>query len=85
MRNFPTWLKLADWVSLMNKSMKKEEQSMFKDPVCGMDVDPQSAAGKSEYQGQTYYFCSPGCKQAFDKEPEKYLKSAQSGQHHQHQ
>ncbi len=55
---------------------------MAKDPVCGMDVDPKSAAGKSEYQGQTYYFCSPGCKQAFDKEPEKYVESTQSGQHH---
>lgn len=46
---------------------------MHKDPVCGMDVTPESAAGKSEYNGQTYYFCSPGCKKAFDKEPEKYL------------
>ena len=54
---------------------------MAKDPVCDMDVEPTSAAGKSEYQGQTYYFCSPGCKQAFDKEPEKYVKSPQSGQH----
>jgi YHS domain-containing protein len=43
------------------------------DPVCGMEVDEASAAGQSEYQGTTYYFCSPGCKRAFDKEPEKYL------------
>jgi Cu+-exporting ATPase len=43
-----------------------------KDPVCGMEIDPGKAAGKSEYRGQTYYFCSPGCKKAFDKEPEKY-------------
>jgi Cu+-exporting ATPase len=42
------------------------------DPVCGMTVDPETAAGKSEFQGKTYYFCSPGCKSAFDKEPEKY-------------
>jgi YHS domain-containing protein len=40
-----------------------------------MDVDPQSAAGKSEYNGQTYYFCCPGCKASFDKDPEKYLLS----------
>jgi Cu+-exporting ATPase len=45
----------------------------FKDPVCGMDVVPETAASKSEYKGQTYYFCSPGCKKSFDKEPEKYL------------
>jgi Cu+-exporting ATPase len=48
---------------------------MVKDPVCGMDVDPASAAGKSEYQGRIYYFCSAGCKKAFDKEPHKYVKA----------
>ncbi len=55
---------------------------MVKDPVCGMDVDPKTAAAKSEYNGQTYYFCSPGCKKAFDKEPEKYVGKAQPSQHH---
>lgn len=54
---------------------------IFKDPVCGMDVTSESAAGKSEYNGQTYYFCSLGCKKDFDKEPEKYLGS----QPHEHQ
>ena len=44
---------------------------MAKDPVCGMDVDPKTAAGKSEYKGQTYYFCSAGCKRSFDKDPER--------------
>ncbi|HSA99723.1 MAG TPA: YHS domain-containing protein [Anaerolineales bacterium] len=53
-----------------------------KDPVCGMDIDPATAAGKSEYKGQTYYFCSAGCKKSFDKEPEKYVSQAQQG--HQH-
>lgn len=45
----------------------------FKDPVCGMDVTPATAAGKSDHQGQTYYFCSPGCKRSFEKDPERYL------------
>jgi Cu+-exporting ATPase len=53
-----------------------------KDPVCGMDIDPATAAGKSEYKGQTYYFCSLGCKKSFDKEPEKYIGQAQQGHHH---
>ena len=54
---------------------------MAKDPVCGMDVDEKTAAAESEYKGQTYYFCSPGCKRAFDQDPEKYLgTSAQSSQ-----
>ena len=44
-----------------------------KDLVCGMDIDPATAAGKSEHNGQTYYFCSLGCKKAFDENPEKYI------------
>jgi len=47
---------------------------MAVDPVCKMQVDEAKAQFKSEYKGQTYYFCAPGCKKAFDKEPEKYLK-----------
>jgi len=52
---------------------------MEKDPVCGMDVDPKTAAGISTYKGKTYYFCSLGCKRAFDKDPEKYVGA---GAHH---
>ncbi len=52
---------------------------MEKDPVCGMTVDLKNAAAKSEYKGKTYYFCAPGCKAAFDKDPEKYLKSEPQG------
>lgn len=55
---------------------------MVIDPVCGMEIDPKTAAGKSEYQGQTYYFCSSGCKQAFDKEPEKYVGKTKDSHHH---
>ena len=53
-----------------------------KDPVCGMDIDPATAAGKSEYKGQTYYFCSGGCKKSFDKDPEKYIGHAGEHEHH---
>lgn len=45
---------------------------MHKDPICGMDVDPAEAAGKSEYKGKTYYFCSTGCKEKFDANPSQY-------------
>jgi Cu+-exporting ATPase len=45
---------------------------MAKDPVCGMELDEQQAAGTSEYKGETYYFCSAGCKQRFDHNPEAY-------------
>jgi YHS domain-containing protein len=53
------------------------------DPVCGMDIDPATAAGKSEYKGQTYYFCAPSCKKAFDADPEKYVGKT-GGEHHEH-
>ena len=44
------------------------------DPICQMDVDMDNPpGGQSEHQGTTYYFCAPGCKVAFDGEPEKYL------------
>jgi len=43
------------------------------DPVCKMTVDEKKAAATSEYQGKKYYFCSPGCKKAFDQNPTKYL------------
>ncbi len=46
---------------------------LVKDPVCNMDVDPDTAAGKSEYQGTAYYFCAEGCKQSFDADPQKFL------------
>ena len=48
---------------------------MAKDPVCGMMVDEAKAAGKSEYQGQTFYFCAPICKKKFDQDPAKYAAS----------
>ncbi len=49
---------------------------MARDPVCGMNVDERKSAGTSVYQGKTYYFCSTGCKAAFDKEPGKYAEHA---------
>jgi P-type Cu+ transporter len=44
-----------------------------KDPVCGMMVDPEKAAGKVEHDGKTYYFCSVRCVERFRNEPEKFL------------
>jgi len=44
-----------------------------KDPVCGMMVDPEKAAGKVEHGGKTYYFCSARCVERFRNEPEKFL------------
>ena len=46
------------------------------DPVCGMTIDPASAAGQFDHHGQTYYFCHPSCLARFKEAPEKYLTSA---------
>ena len=43
------------------------------DPVCGMEVDMETATLTTEHEGTTYYFCGKGCKLDFDDEPEKYL------------
>jgi Cu+-exporting ATPase len=45
------------------------------DPVCGMTVDTAHARGTAEYNGKTYYFCSPGCVTKFKADPEKYLQN----------
>ena len=43
------------------------------DPVCGMNVDPHNAAGESEFNETSYYFCSTHCKTKFDSDPDSYL------------
>jgi len=44
-----------------------------KDPVCAMDVDTANRpGGKAVHAGQTYYFCSNGCRTAFEKDPAKF-------------
>ena len=56
------------------KSVKTEAAPVkVKDPVCGMSVDPKTAPAKSEYMGQTYYFCNPGCKKTFDANPGQFI------------
>ena len=50
------------------------------DPVCQMDVDEKRPpGGTSEYEGKTYYFCAPGCKIVFDRDPQKFLEDAEPG------
>ena len=50
-----------------------------KDPVCGMMFAPEKAAGRLEYNGETYYFCNPGCLEKFRSDPEKYLNAEKPG------
>jgi xanthine dehydrogenase accessory factor len=49
-----------------------EKRTVANDPICGMTVDIAAAKHTSEFDGRRFYFCCAGCKQAFDKQPEKY-------------
>ncbi len=53
------------------------------DPVCHMDIDPATAAGTSDFEGKTYYFCSRGCKLDFDEDPAGVLKAEAEYDHSQ--
>jgi Cu+-exporting ATPase len=49
---------------------------MTKDPVCGMEVQEREATATAQYRGRSFYFCSPGCKEKFDQDPERYARAA---------
>ena len=46
---------------------------MVEDPVCGMQINIDTAPAQTEYDGEIYYFCSEGCKETFDNDPEQYV------------
>ena len=54
------------------------------DPVCGMTVDPEHAAGTSVFEGETYYFCSQSCLERFRANPRQYLGSHSTSAMSQH-
>ncbi len=45
---------------------------MVKDPVCGMEIEPQAAFATRQYKGRTLYFCSENCVKKFDAAPQQY-------------
>ncbi|MFQ5865637.1 MAG: heavy metal translocating P-type ATPase [bacterium] len=55
------------------KTRKEKAIATVKDPVCGMDIDPNNVAASEEYEGKTYHFCSAACHDKFKAEPEKYV------------
>ena len=65
--------KTEDAVEKSSCCCSDNESKVEKDPVCGMDVDPENAAGKSEVNETIIYFCSTHCKTKFDADPDSYL------------
>ena len=49
---------------------------MVRDPVCNMEINEEEAECFLEYQEQTYYFCSEGCKREFQRHGEDYVGNA---------
>ncbi len=43
------------------------------DPVCGMEVNKFEAAGRTIFEGAPFFFCSPGCKERFEREPQRFV------------
>ena len=54
-------------------------QNISVDPVCGMSVEPTTAAIKSDHQGRTFYFCAEACRRAFEADPGKFAKPRKKG------
>ncbi|HEU4686287.1 MAG TPA: YHS domain-containing protein [Nitrospira sp.] len=53
-----------------------ERTQSVRDPVCGMEINPQDAAATTAYQGKTFHFCRVECQQQFEEDPERYVKAA---------
>ncbi|RAI55228.1 heavy metal translocating P-type ATPase [Roseicella frigidaeris] len=54
------------------------EASLVTDPVCGMKVDPATSKHRLQHGGQTFHFCSAGCRTKFEADPGKYLKPCEA-------
>ncbi|MEW6230778.1 MAG: ATP-binding cassette domain-containing protein [Chloroflexota bacterium] len=66
---------IVDRVLWLEDGRFKEMVTMATDPVCGMAVEREKAAATLEINGQTYYFCSKGCRGEFASQPETFLGS----------
>lgn len=51
--------------TIWGRSKNKSKAHQVKDPICGMEINRQTAAARVEKDGQTYYFCSENCKEKF--------------------
>ena len=68
---------LIDSESRMKTAVGSMTSPRSKDPICGMEVDEMAARSEgrtTEFDGRTYFFCSPRCKEAFEKDPSSFLK-----------
>lgn len=50
---------------------------LYLDPVCGMKISNDETVGTSAFGGKTYHFCSNGCKEQFDSDPNRFLHGSE--------
>jgi YHS domain-containing protein len=62
------------WSGGLRANVEGDRMAMAEDPVCGMRIDSEEAAGTIEYEGKRYFFCSQACHDAFEADPTSYLK-----------
>jgi Cu+-exporting ATPase len=65
----------------MTNATSRQPNQAEHDVICHMDIGLESSAGRSDYDGRTYYFCSNACKAQFDADPEAALKAEDSHDH----
>jgi Cu+-exporting ATPase len=59
----------------MNNQAKSQKQPVFRDPVCGMTVDPDAGKPTREHDGHTYHFCAARCAEKFASNPAEYVEA----------
>src|ERR1700683_4017337 len=65
----------------MRDEVNEPTRTVERDPVCGMTVDPERAAARSEHNGKTFHFCCQSCATKFAAEPEKYIAASAASAH----
>jgi YHS domain-containing protein len=63
----------------VKKMVRHANKQPFVDPVCGMSVDPATAAATLCHHGIRFYFCAEGCKRVFESNPDKFLSKKHKG------
>ncbi len=74
----PRIKEIADRVLWLEDGQFKDMVHMATDPVCGMSIEGEKAAASAEFEGQTYFFCAPGCRDDFISEPARFVRSVRT-------
>jgi YHS domain-containing protein len=72
-QEYLNWVEAATWRRPPVQSEDQFTMATATDPVCGMQVDTETAQYTAVHEGQTYYFCSKGCMLEFRDDPQRFL------------